>query len=123
MEPRPPDHASRSIGLASPRLVPKSSDYGLYRSQVAAAEEADVDKERVEVVDVFSGREKVGIDWVMLAVAIEECAAKGIKEGDEREFDFGVPVINGGIDEADDLVGIGEHVGGCLLYTSDAADE
>lgn len=60
--------------------------------EVAGAEEADVDEEWVEVVEVAAAIEEAGPvgDGVgAFGVAVEEGAGEGAEEGGEGEFDLG----------------------------------
>src|SRR5918999_6306285 len=79
--------------------------------QVTTTEEIRVDQQRVEVVEFTAHLEEAVAYRPDLPVAIEEGAAKGVEQGDERQLDLGVSVIDGGIQESCYAIFSGQHVG------------
>src|SRR5918992_4462956 len=79
--------------------------------QVTTTEEIRVDQQRVEVVEFTAHLEEAVAYRPDLPVAIEEGTAKGVEQGDERQLDLGVSVVDSGIQESSYAVSSCQHVG------------
>jgi len=53
----------------------------LHRADIAAAEQADMDQQRIQVVEVSAFFEKTGPNWAVLIVTAEKGIAEGIEQG------------------------------------------
>src|SRR5215204_6015674 len=98
-------------GLVFGCLQPEPGQYVPHRTQIASAEVIGVDQQRVEVVQVAAHLEEALAYRPDLLVAIEEGTAKRVEQGDDRQLDLGVSVVDCGIQKSGYPISSCQHVG------------
>src|SRR5215218_731487 len=82
-----------------------------HRTQIATTEVIGVYQQRVEIVQVAAHLEEAVAYRPDPLVTIEEGTAKRVEQGDERQLDLGVSVVDSGIQESGYAMSSCQHVG------------
>src|SRR5690606_14888743 len=104
-----PANARRKSGLYA--SIPEASQDSLDRANVATTKQPNMNQQRIEIVDIAPRLEKAGLQRAQLPVALEKRRVKGVEQGRERQFDFGMRVVNGRVEKASDTPVLRQNIG------------